>query len=88
VYSGPALVTYPVYAARSYPYVGGCGYGGCYPYSYAPPVGYDDYGVRPAPRVVYDDGYRRHHTRVDYRGFRNPPYRLKRYPHLHPLPPK
>jgi hypothetical protein len=30
-YSGPALITYPVYTAGSYPYVGGCGYGGCYP---------------------------------------------------------
>jgi hypothetical protein len=89
VFSGPAIVTYPVYQARSYPYVGGCGYGygGCFGVSYTRPVGYfddyryrDDYGVRPsrAPRVVY----------FNDRGPKNPSYRLKRYPHLHPLPPK
>lgn len=118
-YSGPGIITYPTYTARSYPYVGGCGYGSCYRFSHTRPAGHydhhryhhrgyyhhrhgydvrpryrydssEDYGVRPrrAPRVVYIDGPRRHHTTVQYRGPKHPTYRTKRYPHPLPLPPK
>jgi hypothetical protein len=41
VYSGPAILTYPAYTPRAYPYVyGGCyhGFGGCYGISYVRPI--------------------------------------------------
>jgi hypothetical protein len=77
-YSGPGIVTYPVYAARSYPYVGGCGYGygGCYGVSYTGPARY------------YDGPRYHHHTNVHYRGPKHPAYRMKRPHHPQPLPPK
>jgi hypothetical protein len=49
VYSGPAIMTYPTYTARAYPYVhGGCGFSSCYGVSYTRPI-------------VHYDHYRYHH---------------------------
>jgi hypothetical protein len=81
VYSGPAIVTYPTYTPRAYPYVHGCGFRPCYGFSYTRPVVYDDHYryhrrydyVRPTPRVVYIDRYRGPHR---------PMYRMKRHHRL------
>jgi hypothetical protein len=61
-YSGPAIMTYPTYIARSYPYVhGGCGFSSCYHASYTTPVVHYDHRYH---HRQYSDHYRvrtRHH---------------------------